>query len=428
MYVLFNDEEEKSKWSSNQGVQTHYDPQENLLAILLRWSGTVTPLVVYKQMFWLLLSFHFGLLVLNEHYYNLPAMDLSILLGLPASLLIFLVVFYNGNCYERFFELWRHTCEINAIVNQWIIQVAFTMEEIDARDDGVIDGKGTFKNGLLDVDEATWNAARRILSAMQMLFMSLDCSISDEDRDWIGRPVRLPNIMLGDGLDDEEYKILKRQGLLTDTEIRYIKQYPGFKCQVPIKWALLELREACMPNNRMNNESKNYEAMQEIATSFNTTAITMVTLMQQPVPFMYFHILKLMMLIVNGLIAYEMVNIFADISWSLSLFTYAIIAATMIGLLEIAGAMSDPFGTDPTDFDTHTVCFDAYKNAVAYLAARPPSGLGADKPTKNPIKDLHAAELRASAAAAATQLRHLPEPVGLPPPQAAYGLEQAMGV
>ena len=127
--------------------------------------------------------------------------------------------------------------------------------------------------------------------------MALDVNI--EEYDGLGRTKKMPNVMMGDGLSAEEYDILKRKGLLTDAEIIYLEQYPGLKCQVPLKWALNELRMLCKPEDRTKNQAKNYEAMQEIASSFNRTAVVIVTKMQQPVPFVYFHVLKLMMIMVN---------------------------------------------------------------------------------------------------------------------------------
>lgn len=220
-----------SKWTGGAEGQVQYDPQESLLAIFSRWRGTVLPLVLKKWMFWLLIMVHVALLFANEAY-NLPPMDVSIVIGLPASLLIFLTVFYNGNCYTRFFELWGHTCELTAIVNNWVLQTAFIFEELDL-EDGFADGKSA---KMENMDDAMWTTARRILSAMQMLFMALDVDI--EEVDWLGRPTKLPNLMEGDGMEDEEYAILKEQGLLTDEEIAFVKAYPGFKCQVPIKVGL----------------------------------------------------------------------------------------------------------------------------------------------------------------------------------------------
>ena len=63
------------------------------------------------------MAIHIALLVLNEHYVTLPSMDVSVVLGLPTSLLIFLVVFYNDNCYKRYFDLWEDgVCVMSSIV------------------------------------------------------------------------------------------------------------------------------------------------------------------------------------------------------------------------------------------------------------------------------------------------------------------------
>jgi len=264
------------------------------------------------------------------------------------------------------------------------LQTAFIFEELDGEDGAEHDGKGG-KDGNVDIAESMWTASRRILAAMQMLFMALDVSIDDVD--WLGRPNRLPNIMDGDGMDDAEYEILKNKGLLTSREISVIKAYPGFKCQVPIKWALTELRDLCKPEDRTKNQAKNYEAMQEIAANFNKTAVVMVCKMQQPVPFVYFHVLKLMMMMVNGLIAYELVNLFEEVSWTISVVTFSTICAMLLGLQEIAGAMADPFGSDDTDFDTNRIVDDAYKNAVSYLTHNYPPDLSSERPTVNPLRN-----------------------------------------
>jgi predicted membrane chloride channel (bestrophin family) len=145
-----------------------------------------------------------------------------------------------------------------------------------------------------------------------------------------------------------------------------------------------ELRALCQPEDRTKNQAKNYESIQECAEKFNATAVRIVTLMQQPVPFVYFHILKLMMVLVNCLISFVVVLLFGE-DWPLSFVTLGIAAAMLFGLQEIAVAMSDPFGTDDSDFDTHKLCSNSYRNAVAYLTAkRVPERKGSL--VKNPIK------------------------------------------
>ena len=39
-----------------------------------------------------------------------------------------------------------------------------------------------------------------------------------------------------------------------------------------------------------------------------------------------------------------------------SVITYSVIMLMLLGMQEIAVSMSNPFGDDPTDFDTRTLC------------------------------------------------------------------------
>jgi predicted membrane chloride channel (bestrophin family) len=73
--------------------------------------------------------------------------------------------------------------------------------------------------------------------------------------------------------------------------------------------------------------------------------------------------------------------------WPLSFLILGISASMLFGLQEIAVAMSDPFGTDASDFDTHKLCADAYANTVAYIKAKQaPLGKGGKLAT-NPLRD-----------------------------------------
>ena len=82
-----------------------------------------------------------------------------------------------------------------------------------------------------------------------------------------------------------------------------------------------------------------------------------------------------------------MVDIFE--TWLSSIVIFSLCSGMLLGLQEIAGAMADPFGVDDTDFDTHKLCYDAYRNAVAYLRAKSTTdadaGIGDAEPTVNPI-------------------------------------------
>jgi hypothetical protein len=159
------------------------------------------PLVFRKPSFWVIMLLHLSLLVIDQYYFELPLMDGDIIIGLPASLLIFLTVFYNGNCYTRFFELWSLACDINAIVQHWVLQTTFIFEEmeIDAKATGTTSAYSRNPDRELDVQ---WDAVRRVISSMYMLFMSLDVDCTEFDL--IGRAKQMPNLLQGDGLDEDD--------------------------------------------------------------------------------------------------------------------------------------------------------------------------------------------------------------------------------
>jgi len=87
----------------------------------------------------------------------------------------------------------------------------------------------------------------------------------------------------------------------------------------------------------------------------------------QPIPFAYFHALKVAVLSMLGMLGYWMVDLLYGQPLYISLLTFAVFEAMTLGLLEVAVAMSDPFGEDEVDIDTQSLSLAAYTNAVALL-------------------------------------------------------------
>uniref|UniRef100_A0A7S4MBF8 Uncharacterized protein n=1 Tax=Prymnesium polylepis TaxID=72548 RepID=A0A7S4MBF8_9EUKA len=85
-----------------------------------------------------------------------------------------------------------------------------------------------------------------------------------------------------------------------------------------------------------------------------------------PVPFPYYHVLKLMLLASLLAMSYAICQLMEE-SKGISFFIFAIVAAIMLGLEEISVAMADPFGDDDTDFDTDEMTRYCYEATVALL-------------------------------------------------------------
>ena len=72
--------------------------------------------------------------------------------------------------------------------------------------------------------------------------------------------------------------------------------------------------------------------------------------------------------------------------WYFLLLSYIIVCFTMIGLQEIAVAMSDPFGDDDTDFDTTRLLEKCYNNVLEYYTEQ---HLVDDATADQPASDSH---------------------------------------
>ena len=210
-----------------------YDPQATLFFVLSRTRGTIIPLVFSKPAFWVLQFIQLCIVTQDSRMLaacaeegiqhgtydegcRLPPLDWSVV-GLPSSLLVFFVVFYGGNCYARFYDMWAQCTELVNLTFEWTARVSF-----------VFDGK--------EHADLKWHVARLMLAAFAMLFKQLggdDAEPGEED------PFK------GDGLDDSEYEELIKLHLITPAEAEALKAYKGVKCVIPVKWALQKVR--CWP-------------------------------------------------------------------------------------------------------------------------------------------------------------------------------------
>lgn len=278
-----------------------YNPGASIFSVLARWHGTILPLVILRPIFWILMFVHVGLLTLDEAVAcpdpdgdevqegcRLPTLDWSVV-SLPSSLLVFFVVFYGSNCYERFFQMWSLCTELLSVANEWC-----------ARLEMVFDGKSQNHKNSRAVQ---WRAGRLMLASLQLLFITLNGGggVKGADEE---------DAFDGGGISDEEMGALLKLELLSKAEVAALKQYKGFKAFVPIKWAIRSLHAELSFTSREDLASQTFEVLEDLVCRFQTRCIAIVKLLEQPVPFAYFHILKVQMLLVMLLISYSLVNVF----------------------------------------------------------------------------------------------------------------------
>ena len=168
--------------------------------LLFRWQGTILPLVFSSASFWLLLFFHVCVIYLYEtsdaleHTGELVTHVWTAAL-MPSSLVTFLLVFYCGNCYARYFQLYQHCIILGGACMEWTahVQSCFT-------------GDTT----------VMWNVARHMAAAVDINYSLLRSE---------------------DGMiEDEDYERMLMRRLLLDDEVELLRAYSGFKPFVPLKW------------------------------------------------------------------------------------------------------------------------------------------------------------------------------------------------
>jgi hypothetical protein len=106
-----------------QAMTIQYRPEELRITFLVKWRGTIFPLVVADPMFWGLLLVHVCLLLWHGHQLalgndGLPPLDWGVS-QVSLGLLTFFVVFYGNQCYLRYFQLHDHCMAMERALWLW---------------------------------------------------------------------------------------------------------------------------------------------------------------------------------------------------------------------------------------------------------------------------------------------------------------------
>lgn len=346
-----------------------YNPHELKIAFIFKWRGTIFPLVLSDPMFWFLMIVHVMLLIVHGALLadggpGLPPLEWNAS-TVAMGLLTFFLVFFSNHCYQRYFELHGNCTAIGRTMWQWahLIRTNFAKKSAAQK----------------------WNLMRPFLGAMHIHYAFLRCEEDDDGQEQ-------------QGVSTEEWRAMRRTNLFTRAEVEQLHAYRGNMSFLAASWALGEVKSAVL----RDRPDPSQEALPDHAVtvaqsakdadanhSFDGSLITVpqlivfnqfeatvrdfckevnatMEILAQPVPFPYFHILKLQLLVALLVLSYALVEI-TDANAFLSLTCYSITLLVMIGLQQVAIAMSDPFGSDDVDFELEAFIGAAYDNAVALL-------------------------------------------------------------
>lgn len=288
-----------------------YDASASYLTTALRFTHTVVPSVLKRPTFWLFLILHLSVFVVYRLGYlaeadvedSLLFIDWKIVQVITA-MTTFFEVFYTNHVFARYMKLYTLSrTNVGALSN-----FAFDLR-IHA---------GGSHQALVRL------ASRFFVASVFLFFYELNGQVSDVEWD---------NLVNNRLLFPEEIAVLQT----------YHRQQ---RSMVAMHWAGRVVREAITlakaPNNVIKGLVDRIIRVRENQQMIRDT-------LRLPMPFQYFHLLN-MMVVVNLLLwAYGMgttQSIFAPVGFFFAELIFC-------GMMELAGEMSDPFGMDEVDFPLH---------------------------------------------------------------------------
>jgi len=287
----------------------HYDSSQGLLRTAFTVSQSVVPIVVCRSEFWGFFAFHLlvncayraGILgnAESEHsFFFLHKEEMKVV----AAVTTFFEVFYTNHCFHRYLHLHGATREMLGYLYQFSYEVRVHLA----------------KASIAHVRLAT----RWFMSSV-VLFLHM------------GPDRRVP---------EATWRMLLRQSLLRPEEQQRLLHLPRQQAAlILLSWTA----EACVDGwkkakapatclkSAVDKLMATRRVQQEVA---DTLAL--------PMPYQYFHLLKLMVVVNLVVWAYFFAvtkSIFAPV-------IFFFCALFFMGMVELAAAMSDPFGDDEVDF------------------------------------------------------------------------------
>jgi len=309
-----------------------YDADTGMVMSAFRFKSTIIPMVVDGPEFWLFLILnvficglrHAGMFNPELYHCDLP-WDLT---GTTGSLMTFFVVFYNSHVFGRYNKLYDLTKSMleNALRTAAMLRVLVPDERVHHQ------------------------VCKYMLASMMIFFFERTTNETDDAISMI----EWDQLLALDLLTEEEVKALHDHcRLLQDTD----SAMPSF---MPIQWSMELLRHVTEdPFDRDDMLSAFYATIYRVWNCQSRISETL----DLPMPFQYFHIMNMMLMLNLFLWAY---SLGCQDSWFAPVI-YMFVQMMFQGLRELSTALSDPYGTDEVDFELNKWMIPIYTQMHAAL-------------------------------------------------------------
>lgn len=292
-------------------MTVEYNPESGILWTSLRYKSTVVQAVLDNTEFWLLLVFHVAVMVSYKRGWYTPSdysLDLNMnLTSVTGGLMTFFVVFYNGNVFERYTKLYGLTKTMNEFN---LYAVSIISRELKDK---------TMVRKL----------TRQLLASSFLFFFERTPHEHEELHD-------------GSNISPDEWEQLQALDLLTEYEMDILQDHckrlkhhscPSF---LLVQWSMKLYR----------TQSPRLPELEKTYWNIRRCQDDVVEIMELPMPFQYWHVMNLMMMLNLTLWGYALAledTYFATI-------IFAFINVVFQGVRELSVALADPFGDDEADF------------------------------------------------------------------------------
>jgi len=281
-----------------------YDSGSSYLDTCLRCSNTVVPSVLKRFEFWLLFAFHLMVNFAYRHGWLHGADDKRTMLFIEwnemkviGAITTFFEVFYTNQCFSRYLKLHTLTRTLLGTLYDYAFELRLHL--------------------IKDNPNHLRLACRCFLASILLFFYEMNSQVSES-----------------------EWRELKRLGLLRDDEKQFLLSMDKHqRSHVMMQWSAEATKDTKMPANVMKSSvDKLLKArllQQQVVDTIN-----------MPIPFQYFHLLRLMVVMNLLMWSYGMGitdSIFSPCVYFLAAFIF-------MGMMELAAQLSDPFGDDEVDF------------------------------------------------------------------------------
>jgi predicted membrane chloride channel (bestrophin family) len=295
-----------------------YDANVGFISTALRSSWTVVPHVCSRFEFWIFMavhgsvvySYHRGWLAGADNRHSPLFLDWR-LVRIISGITTFFLVFFTMTTYKRYLNVYDKIRDLLSIVCGFCFQATVTFEKSQVH---------------------LHLAARYFLISMVLFFFELE-NLHDPHYE----------------VPDEVWQELIQKNLILESESKVLSKYHRHqRSLVMLHWAAKVIRLGQRVSAEQGVKPPANEVADMISTLVHVHALQQIIadIMKLPVPFQYFHIMVSMVMTNIFFWAYIMgttSSIFAP-------FCFFVASLCFLGMLELAMALTNPFGDDPTDF------------------------------------------------------------------------------